>query len=98
LIPFAFPDCGPFQIIPFVASYNGAAMSPKFGMNIRTKVNELNIECRVSLLCGIAISSSSESESESDDEPVRQPVATTKPQPVNDEDAYYRALAKRLYS
>lgn len=43
-------------------------------------------------------SSSSESESESDDEPVRQPVATTKPQPVNDEDAYYRALAKRLYS
>jgi hypothetical protein len=43
-------------------------------------------------------SSSSESESESDDEPVRQPVATSKPQPVNDEDAYYRALAKRLYS
>ena len=43
-------------------------------------------------------SSSSESESESDEEPVRQPVATTKPQPVSDEDAYYRALAKRLYS
>ena len=43
-------------------------------------------------------SSSSESESESDDEPVRQPVATTKQQPANDEDAYYRALAKRLYS
>jgi hypothetical protein len=43
-------------------------------------------------------SSSSESESESDDEPVRQPVLTAKPQPVSDEDAYYRALAKRLYS
>jgi hypothetical protein len=43
-------------------------------------------------------SSSSESESESDDELVRQPVVTAKPKQISDEDAYYRELAKRLYS
>ena len=104
--PVKQPDVIPFEE-PLPTPMGWKMPPPSDPINIPKK--DKNLFCKIvyysepskktlKKLNKIQDSSSSESESESDDEPVRQPVATTKLQPVNDEDAYYRALAKRLYS